>query len=82
MKQLPGKPPDLVQQLGLHAAIGGAAGIAIASLLVLINAGGLKELLLATGEPFVPLLIIEISFASLFATLQVSLAIMTAESDS
>ena len=82
MKKPPERPPDLIQQLGLHAAIGGAAGIAIASLLVLINAGGLKQLLLATGEPFVPLLIIEISFASLFATLQVSLAIMAAESDS
>ena len=81
MKKTPELPPDLIQQLGLHAAIGGAAGVAIASLLVLINAGGLNELLLATGEPFVPLLIIEISFASLFATLQVSLAIMTAESD-
>ena len=41
--------------MGLHAAEGSAAGIAIASLLVLFNAGGMKDLILATGEPYVPL---------------------------
>jgi hypothetical protein len=81
MKKTPQQQPDPIQQLGLHAAFGGAVGIVIASLLVLANAGGLKDLLLATGEPFVPLLVFELCFASIFATIEVSFAISSAASD-
>ena len=81
MNKPPQQQPDPNQQLGLHADVGGAAGIVIASLLVLANDGGLKDLLLATGEPCIPLLVFEVSFASIFATLGASLAISSAASE-
>lgn len=81
MRKPPQRQPDPILQLGLRAAMGGAAGIAIVSLLVLANAGGLKDLLLATGEPFIPLWVFEVSFASLFSTLEVSVAILSAASE-
>lgn len=69
MKKRRREESDLMTLMGLHAAEGSAAGIAIASLLVLFNAGGVKDLLLATGEPYVPLISFLLSFASIVATL-------------
>ena len=82
MKKPHREDTDLITLMGLHAAEGSAAGIAIASLLVLFNAGGVKDLILATGEPYVPLTFFVLSFASIVATVDVAVAVMSIKSES
>jgi len=77
MKRPHREETDLLTLMGLHAAEGSAAGIAIAALLVLLNAGGVKNLMLATGEPYVALIFFLLSFASIVATLDVAVAVMS-----
>ncbi len=77
MKKSSPESIDFITFIGLHAAQGTAAGIAIASLLVLFNAGGVKDLRLATGEPYVLLALFLLSFSSIVATLDVAIAVMS-----
>jgi hypothetical protein len=65
----------------VHAAIGCLVGVASGSALILTNAGGLKDLMMATGEPFIPMLVLNVSLASIFAMLAVSLHIFSRASD-
>lgn len=65
---------SLAVTLALYAGVGPAAGIAVGAAIVLMNAGG-RDLILATGEPFVPMLVLFVSLASIFAMLEISLAI-------
>ena len=81
MKKPYRKEPSLLTFVGLHAAEGSAAGIAIAALLVLFNAGGVKTLMLATGEPYIVLTVFLTSFASIVAPLNVVFAVMSIASE-
>lgn len=60
-----------------NAAFGIALGLAVASLVVMFDVGGLRELLLATGEPMGPLLFFEANCAVTGAVLKLSHAIIT-----
>ena len=81
MKKLHRRETSLLTFVGLHAAEGSAAGIAIAALLVLLDAGGVKNLMLATSEPYVALTVFLTSFASIVAPLNVVAAVMSIASD-
>ncbi len=78
MSPLP--PPDhgrFFSFVLLHAGLGFAVGIAVAALIVLFDVGGLKELILASGEPIAPLLFFEVNCAATGAVMKVSHAVIT-----
>ena len=54
-RTLPGdqQPPSLLAFLGLHCAMGVAAGIVFAALVVLVDLGGMRKLLVESSEPTV-----------------------------
>lgn len=68
------KAHSLATLVALHAGIGSAVGVAIGSILVFINAGGLRDLIIASGDPVVPLIVLYTTLASICAMIEVSLA--------
>ena len=75
LQKPPQSKPGRIARVDQHAAVGSSADITIASLLVLTNAGGRKSLPIAMGQRHVLLLILLVSFASIFATREVSIAV-------
>lgn len=61
----------------LHAALGFALGTAVAAMLVLFDVGGLKQLLVATGEPYAPLFFFAVNCAATGAVVKLSHAVIT-----
>ena len=73
--------PYLLRFLGLHMALGMAAGIAFAALVVLFNVGALKDLISTTEQPVLAQFMLYAMFALTFASLAMGVAIMTLPHD-
>lgn len=78
-RTIPGDPnrPSLLTFLALHCALGVAAGIVFAAIVVLVDLGGVKQLLTESSEPFVPMLLLFAMFALTFGALKMGMAIMS-----
>lgn len=69
--------PPLLRFLGLHLALGSAVGIAVVSLSILMNLGGLRQLLIETGDPVVPLVLLYTFNIITFSNVTMGIGIMT-----
>lgn len=69
--------PKLLIFLAIHCGIGVAVGVAFASALVLFNVAGLKDLLEASSEPALPLIMLHLLCALTFGSLSMGVAIWT-----
>lgn len=74
-KQLEGSSPLLAFLFG-NAAIGSALGVAFAVLLIVVDAGGLRTLIGGSSEPWAPLALLIVGFATLIGGLYTAAAIM------
>ena len=72
-----GNAPSLLEFLALHCALGVAFGILFAAVLILIDLGGIKGLLVESSDPFVPMLLLFASCALTFGALKMGVAIMS-----
>lgn len=75
---VPGEParPRLLEFLALHCGIGAAIGLGLAGMTVLSNLGGIRDLLKASNEPYVPMILFFASFALTFASAKMGMAVM------
>jgi hypothetical protein len=69
--------PHLVRFLGLHMASGLAVGVVIASLMILSNLAGLKDLLVEAQEPFIAIFLLYAFNALTFGSVAMGIAVMT-----
>jgi hypothetical protein len=69
--------PHLVRFLGLHMASGLAIGVVIASLMILSNLAGLKDLLVEAQEPFIAIFLLYAFNALTFGSVAMGIAVMT-----
>lgn len=78
-RTIPGEPnqPSLLAFLGLHCAMGVAAGIVFAAIVLLTDFVGLRSLLHESSEPFVPMLLLFVGSALTFGSLKMGMAIMS-----
>lgn len=78
-RSVPGEParPLLLEFLALHCGIGAAMGIGLAGLVLLSNLGGIRDLLKASSEPYVPMILFFASFALTFASVKMGMAVMS-----
>lgn len=65
----------MIQQLALHSISGTCKGIAILSILLLIDAGGLKTLILHSGNPYFLHAVLVLLLTPFTATFDVIIAI-------
>ena len=72
-----GRFPDHVVFLGLNLGVGIGFGIAFAALMVLTNAGGLKDLISGSADPMLPVLMFYFMCALTGGSLMMGIAIMT-----
>ncbi|MGD9784035.1 MAG: hypothetical protein AB7E80_12795 [Hyphomicrobiaceae bacterium] len=72
-----GEPHRLLTFLALHAALGVALGIAFASLVVLTNVAGIKDLLTDSSEPFIPMILFFASCALTIGSVTMGIAVMS-----
>lgn len=73
--------PKLVRFLLLHCGIGLAVGVIFASAIIQLNTAGIKDMLMASSEPFVPMFLLYASTALSFASLNMGVAVMTLPRD-
>ncbi len=78
-RTIPGDPnrPSLLTFLGLHCAMGVAIGFVLAAVVVLIDLGGVKQLLQESSEPFIPMFLLFAMFGLTFGALKMGIAIMS-----
>lgn len=78
-RTIPGdpNPPSLLVFLGMHCAMGVAAGTVCAAIVVLIDLGGIKQLLVNSSEPFIPMFVLFTMFALTFGAVKMGTAIMS-----
>ncbi len=78
-RTIPGdpNPPSLLAFLGMHCAIGVAAGIVFAAIVVLVDLGGMKQLLVNSAEPFIPMFVLFAMCALTFGAVKMGMAIMS-----
>ena len=78
-RTIPGdpNPPSLLVFLGMHCAMGVAAGTVCAAIVVLIDLGGMKQLLVNSSEPFIPMFVLFTMFALTFGAVKMGMAIMS-----
>ncbi|MCH9809091.1 MAG: hypothetical protein K0U74_15305 [Alphaproteobacteria bacterium] len=69
--------PMLLFFLAVHCGIGVATGVAFAALLVLFNIAGLKDLLVGSSEPVIPMFMLFTFCALTFGSLKMGIAVMT-----
>ena len=69
--------PPLLRFLGLHLALGAAIGVALVSLIILIDLAGLRKLLMETDDLFVPLLLLYSFNIITFSSVTMGIGIMT-----
>ena len=71
----------LLRFLGMHLALGAAVGVAVVSLAVLFNLAGLRDLLLETEDPVVPVVLLYSFNVITFANVSMGIGIMTLRAD-
>jgi hypothetical protein len=69
-------PPHLVF-LGLHLVLGAAIGVAVVSVMVLLNLAHLHDLLIGADDPVLPLLLLYGFNVLTFSSVAMGIAIMT-----
>ena len=69
--------PHLIRFLGLNMGIGVAIGVIVASMMIMSNLAGLKELLIEAREPFVAVLLLYAFNALTFGSVAMGVAVMT-----
>jgi hypothetical protein len=74
--------PQLIGFLGLHLATGLAIGVIVASLMIMSNLAGLKDLLVEAQEPFVAIFLLYAFNALTFGSVSMGVGIMTLPYDS
>lgn len=72
----------MLRLLGLHACAGGLIGSVAGTALLVFDTGGLGRLVYRSDNPLLPLLLIVVPFASLFAACSAASAILTLLYDS
>lgn len=73
--------PKLVRFLLVHCGIGLAVGVIFTSLVIQLNTAGIKDMLMASSEPFIPMFLLYASTALSFASLNMGVAVMTLPTD-
>lgn len=68
--------PRLLRFLGLHIAFGVAVGIAAAAVALLVDAGGLKTLMVSDQQPYLAMIMLFAGFSITFGSIAVGAAIM------
>jgi hypothetical protein len=78
-RTIPGdpNPTTFLVFLGMHCAMGVAAGTICAAIVVLIDLGGMKQLLVNSSEPFIPMFVLFTMFALTFGAVKMGVAIMS-----
>lgn len=71
------KLPPMLRFLMLNLGIGISCGVALASLLVLSNTGGLKDLLVGDSNPLIALAALYVSLALTGGSVAMGVAVMT-----
>lgn len=69
--------PQLLRFLCLHMGIGLAAGVVVASLMILVNVAGLKDLLIEERNPFIAIFLLYAFNALTFGSVAMGIAVMT-----
>jgi len=69
--------PMLLFFLGVHCLMGLAIGVAFASIIVMLNTAGIRDLLKASNEPFIPMFLFYASCALTFASAKMGMAVMS-----
>jgi len=69
--------PTLIRFLGLHMAKGVAIGVIVASLMIMSNLAGLKDLLVEAQEPFVAIFLLYAFNALTFGSVSMGIGVMT-----
>ena len=73
--------PPLLRFLGLHLIMGIAIGTAFVSLILLFNIGGLKDLMVDSADPVLPLALLYIFNVFTFSSVSMGIAVMTLRPD-
>jgi hypothetical protein len=79
VSQSDGRPrmPQLLRFLTVHLGIGLAAGVVVASLMILFNVAGLKDLLIEERDPFIAIFLLYAFNALTFGSVAMGIAVMT-----
>lgn len=72
-----GRLPRMVRYLGVHCALGAILGCLFAALMIIVNVGGLRDLLEASDQPYLPLVMLYIMCALTFASIVMGIAVMS-----
>ena len=73
----PHRMPMLLWFLAVHCGMGVAMGVAFASLIVMANIAGIRDLLIASSEPFIPMFLFYASCALTFGSAKMGIAVMS-----
>ncbi len=73
----PRRIPKLLRFLGIHLALGAAIGMIVASGMVMINLAGMKDLLVETSEPYVPMFMLYAFNMLTFGSVSMGIGVMT-----
>lgn len=71
-----GGASPLLRFLALNSALGAAIGVAIASLIMLTNLAGLRDLLVQDGHPYIALMVLYAPFVLTSAGVVTGIAVM------
>jgi hypothetical protein len=77
----PRRLPPLLHFLGLHLVLGAAIGVAVVSVMVLLDVAGLKQLLIEADDPVLPLALLYGFNVLTFSSAAMGIAIMTLPAD-
>ena len=69
--------PHLLRFLGLHLMLGAAIGVAIVSLAILCDLAGIRQLLLSSKDPTIPLVLLYCFNVITFSSVTMGIGIMT-----
>lgn len=63
--------------LAIHCGMGVALGVIFASMIVMLNTAGLRDLLMASNEPYIPMFLFYASCALTFGSAKMGVAVMS-----
>lgn len=81
-KKPPREPlPKLIVFLMVHCGIGLAIGVIFTTIIIQLNTAGIKDMLVASSEPFIPMFLLYATTGLSFASLNMGAAIMLLPQD-
>ncbi len=75
--ELPKQDHRVLWFLAIHCGMGVALGVIFASMIVMLNTAGLRDLLLASSEPYIPMILFYASCALTFGSAKMGVAVMS-----